>query len=850
MDDDDASSLEDVPQRTDGPGDRRDSKVEKSVLVSAGMLNENNSTAGRSRPQYSKQNNKDKVGGTVGGKGTVRRYKASSDNASVRSTQSLGVGGTQQQRRGASLIHKKNASSAMAAAKNKPGPGVRRSLSERNLIISGDNDAGPRKISNNSKCDDDADAYKPVAKVEWGLNHYYHGDSRTWRVADSGKAPSSKQGTVNEGRGSDWTNLPDIGSTDGNDDGSSSFSSSSSDDEDDDDDDNGINKNGKSSNNNNHNTINNNSIEPEPVRRKTKTSRRPVKEEQDEPASNSKQDELPSKTNTAVPTYSSVGSREEEEPPKPKQSAQPRSSRHRRKIRPQQKQEEHKEEPASQKTEKELTPQKTEKGPAPQKSEKETAPHKSEKEENQETEPAEQESNESKAEIMKEELKQQLKEEMKKQMMEELESEALKEQIRRELREEIRAEIREEVKQKQKQDKAVDDRLDKRNGVPKSPRNRQRTVSMSSDSDESSVYEEVVRKSSPIPRRSASPDARKSTTSAQLQSSASRIAASDLESGEDSSTRGRVSSRSSEKSSGRGKRSGQTGASERRGLPARAPSRRNLSRRFSGSSTRVLNISDDEGAYCNSSEMNDSVSRLRRRASISNTPSDREADFHPLKERSKDENAASDDKVDDEGMLAVWGKKREQDKGTSRTRRRNSLNGASQQKQQEQQHPAPPPNPPLEPGSPFRRLGKGRVFPFRGNRNDNANESPPSPSDFPGVLPKSEDGSGSEDAIAPNSPGHDLFAYFLPKGEHIIWIEVELPEDDDDDDKSKWKDRKEAATGSGNTVKGEDVIQYPELNIHLAAREATKSRSQQINEPYRPVGPLRDSTMDTPVQAF
>ena len=82
--------------------------------------------------------------------------------------------------------------------------------------------------------------------------------------------------------------------------------------------------------------------------------------------------------------------------------------------------------------------------------------------------------------------------------------------------------------------------------------------------------------------------------------------------------------------------------------------------------------------------------------------------------------------------------------------------------------------------------------------------------------------------IRPNFPGHDIFSYFLPEEEPIVWVDMV------EGGKSR-KDKKKKRSQDD-----EEAIQYPELNVFVAARNNAFS-SNYKKEPYMPVGPIRES---------
>ena len=491
----------------------------------------------------------------------------------------------------------------------------------------------------------------------------------------------------------------------------------------------------------------------------------------------------------------------------------------------------------------------------------------------------------SQEDIMKEELKQQMKEEVKRQMKEELEREALKEQIRRELRAELKDEVQKEIQQ-QKQDKpeakqdkpevkqdskVADDKLDQNKSA------RQRTTSYSSsDSDNGSVHDDVVRKASPIPARGGDPtDVASSANGGNGENLPPRPRTSSRSTSDQQpstrSTQGRSTTRrssSNASTSGQDRRASMNRSGSRRGL---------LTRRNSGSHTRTLMALDDDAG----SEMEGSFSRLRRRASISNILSDKGADYSS--DAAETKGNTSELEKDDVKVE----KKKDQDKSSRPGRRVSMPTAQHQQQQQHQQQPAQPPpsqqspttsggatggpsgpsggppstsssaaalQAPESPGSPLRRFGKG-LFPFgRGNRGELDAPGLSSGASVPEApLELEEDDTSVEDVIQPNTPGHDIFAYFLPEGEHIVWVEIELPDEEKLKRKAERKEKRRLSS-SDASVKPDDIIQYPELNIHLAAREVstTQSRSnpKRNDEPFRPVGPLRESTTEALVQVF
>ncbi|KAL7572507.1 hypothetical protein ACA910_000331 [Epithemia clementina (nom. ined.)] len=870
-------------------------------------------------------------------------------------TSAQAVGSPQQQQRRVSANHRrigvnddreemslpsiKKAKGLAVKNNNKSAkPMLRKTLSEQAMITT-----SQRNLNVKKEEEDDDDIYKPVAKVEWGLNHYYHGDSSTWRVS-SGKVPGVKpKETVNQGKGADWTNLPDVEPNTGNYDDSSSSSSSS----DDDDDDNNNNNNDKKNNNDNQENKERGgrtNSKPPPAARKKMTPRRASLKDDEEaspkptmksydavapavaPApSTPVVDPVPSSPAVAPAPLSASNpptSKDEEaddaSQPSLKPNRSPHMTRSRRKHRqtplPKQSQ-------AAAAVTAVLEEEVSEEVPEAQlTSNSDEGQTDQDSGEGGEAEPvAVEESAAAREERLKEELRQQMKEEVKMQMRLELEREALREQVRRELREELKDEVQKEVEmelQTLKQDKTTDDKLDQKQQQRSS---RQRTSSSGTSSatftdksdgdhddgdDEGSVsFEDVVRKTSPMARRSSS----SGNASANLHTSASRFASnadaddhvpararnssrvtSDQHSVTSRASQGRSSSRRSSSNGNAG------GAPERRTALARTSSRKNMAlRRESGSTTRNLGGDEEGGKSRNSAtietmnsshpELESSMSRLRRRASISNTPSEKEAEYHPTVEVKKSGDSTDlENEGDDGGMLAVLEKKKDLDK-SSRTRRRNSLSDAQQQQlreeqqqQEQEQQQSPTPggghgaqsnsgvNAPESPGSPLRRFGKGMLFPFRGSNNNKAdnnnnNDAPSSPrasDSLPELNDDDYDSDSVDSVIPPNTPGHDVFAYFIPKSELIIWIEIELSEEDKEKIKRKLgKDKKKMGkASSGDTVNGEEIIQYPELNIHLAAREVSNSNSRQSaprqDEPYRPVGPLRDSTTDTLVQAF
>jgi len=208
-------------------------------------------------------------------------------------------------------------------------------------------------------------------------------------------------------------------------------------------------------------------------------------------------------------------------------------------------------------------------------------------------------------------------------------------------------------------------------------------------------------------------------------------------------------------------------------------------------------------------------SRMRRRSSLGFTP---QSNFESIDDDNEEPQMMSESSYgspEDGDMSSNVGEVR----SASRMRRRSSLSGM-----------LPTANFGAETAQslvvdPLSRIGKGMISSV-GHVLDAVGgvESAPEPE---------YDGNG----IRPNFPRHSVYAYFLPEDDPIVWIDMFL------DGKSR-KGKKKAHD--------ENVIQYPELNIHFAERDASSlhnsphllgfgSHEHQEYIPYNAAGPLRES---------